>query len=74
MKHDRARRRGLALRQARDLAKSGRHAGHASITSELSAAGLAEAARDWLQDARFLAQLDALCALSRTGHLRPTAS
>lgn len=59
-----SKRRSGALRQARELARSGRFRDHSGVTHALADAGLIDEARSWFEDTRFLAQLDALCALA----------
>jgi hypothetical protein len=61
-------RRKRVLNAARDLARSGRYSGHASILVELEPMeGFAES-QDRLQVIR--SQLDHLCALAQAGRLR----
>ena len=64
MGHAISTRRGRVLKQARALAKSGQHRDHVSITLALSEAGAIDEARIWFEDRRFLAQLNALCAMA----------
>ena len=57
--------RGRVLQHARELARTGRHAGHETILRELEAADGFEVARQWFEDRGLRAQLDRLCMLAR---------
>ncbi|MEH3147964.1 MAG: hypothetical protein PGN34_22090 [Methylobacterium frigidaeris] len=57
-----SRRRGRALRAARAIARSGLHRDHSSILPILRRNIEFRDAEDWFNDARFLAQLDGICA------------
>jgi hypothetical protein len=62
---DRSTRRGKVLRQARALARSGVYSDPASIAAAVCEVEGFKEARRWFEDARFLAQLSRLCAMSR---------
>ncbi len=63
--------RGIVLRQAQQLARSGLHDDHTSIVRELEGMDGFEAARVRLDDPAMQVQLDRLCAMAR---LSPRAS
>jgi hypothetical protein len=62
---DRSARRGKVLKQARVLARSGIYSDSASIAAAVCAVDGFKDARRWFEDARFLAQLSSLCAMSQ---------
>lgn len=66
-----AKRRRETLKKARDLARTGHFPDHVAVVAALETAGLVEGAGTWLNDERFLAQLDATCRLSAPKPLRP---
>ena len=53
------------LDRARELARSGHHRDHNSIEQQLRSLEEFPAARQWIEDRRFRAQLDKLCADAR---------
>ena len=57
--------RAKVLNHARDLARSGEHAGHQSIILHLVALEDFEAVRGVFADRAVCAQLDRLCAMAR---------
>ena len=57
--------RGMVMRQAQRLARSGQHEDHTSIVRELEAMDGFEAARVRLEDPAMQVQLDRLCAMAR---------
>jgi hypothetical protein len=59
------RKRGKVLNHARNLARSGEHAGHQSIVLHLAALEDFEAVRSMFADRAICAQLDLLCARAR---------
>ena len=56
---------GRVLRHARELARTGRHAGHETILRELEATDGFELARRWFEDRGLRTQLDRLCTMAR---------
>jgi hypothetical protein len=62
---DQSVRRGKVLKQARVLARSGAYSDSASIAAAVCGVEGFKDARRWFEDARFLAQLSSLCAMSR---------
>ena len=62
---DRCARRGKVLKQARILARSGIYSDSASVAAAVCEIDGFKDARRWFEDARFLAQLSSLCALSQ---------
>ncbi len=57
--------RGMVMRQAQQLARSGQHDDHTSIIRELEGMDGFEAARVRFADPAMQVQLDRLCAMAR---------
>ena len=61
--------RRMLLDQARDLARSGRHADHKSIIAEIKQMEGFALAQARFQEYSFLAQLDRMCHMARNSHM-----
>lgn len=68
-----SRTRGIVLKKVRAMARSGHHTSCYQIYDELQGSDTLSRAGSWLEDARFIAQIDATCAIAKARKRVPAA-